>query len=64
MIKNGWMLNVLFMGGKRMTNYEMMIDAVVNQIYLLYNQSDSWDEELSKQTAHRILEIIEEYKNK
>lgn len=47
-----------------MTNYEMMIDAVVNQIYLLYNQSDSWDEELSKQTAHRILEIIEEYKNK
>ncbi len=58
------MLNVLFMEGKRMTNYDMAIDAVVNQIYLLYAQTDSWNEQLSKQTAHKILEIIEEYKSK
>jgi hypothetical protein len=49
---------------RRMTNYDMMIDAVVNQIYLLYNQTDSWNEQLSKETAHRILQIIEEYKSK
>lgn len=47
-----------------MTNYDMVIDAVVNQIYLLYAQTDSWNEELSKQTAHRVLEIVEEYKSK
>ncbi len=47
-----------------MTNYDMAIDAVVNQIYLLYAQTDSWNEQLSKQTAHKILEIIEEYKSK
>lgn len=58
------MLNVLFTEGKRMTNYDMAIDAVVNQIYLLYAQTDSWNEELSKQTAHKILEIIEEYHSK
>ena len=58
------MLNVPFMVEIRMTNYDMMIDAVVNQIYLLYNQTDSWNEQLSKETAHRILQIIEEYKSK
>jgi len=48
-----------------MTNYDMAIDAVVNQIYLLYAQTDSsWNEELSKQTAHKILEIVTEYKSK
>jgi len=31
---------------RRMTNYDMMIDAVVNQIYLLYNQTDSWNEQI------------------
>lgn len=58
------MLSVLFMEGKSMTNYDMMMDAVVNQIYLLYAQTDSWDEKKAKQTAHQILEIIEEYKSK
>lgn len=47
-----------------MTNYDMLMDAVVNQIYLLYAQTDSWDETMAKETAHRILEIIEEYKSK
>lgn len=58
------MLNALFMGEKRMTNYDMLMDAVVNQIYLLYAQTDSWNEVKAKETAHRILEIIEEYKSK
>lgn len=58
------MPNVLFMEGKRMTNYDMLMDAVVNQIYLLYAQTDSWNEVKAKETAHRILEIIEEYKSK
>lgn len=58
------MLNVLFMEGKRMTNYDILMDAVVNQIYLLYAQTDSWNEVKAKETAHRILEIIEEYKSK
>jgi len=52
------------MGGKRMTNYDILMDAVVNQIYLLYAQTDSWNEVKAKETAHRILEIIEEYKSK
>lgn len=58
------MLSVLFMGEKRMTNYDILMDAVVNQIYLLYAQTDSWNETKAKETAHRILEIVEEYKSK
>ncbi len=58
------MLNVLFMEEKNMTDYDMLMDAVVNQIYLLYAQTDSWDEKKAKQTSQRILEIVEEYKSK
>lgn len=47
-----------------MTNYDMLMDAVVNQIYLLYSQTDGWNEQMAKETAHRILEIVEEYKSK
>jgi hypothetical protein len=49
---------------KNMTDYDMLMDAVVNQIYLLYAQTDSWDEKKAKQTSQRILEIVEEYKSK
>jgi hypothetical protein len=52
------------MEGKRMTNYDMLMDAVVNQIYLLYAQTDSWDEKKAKETSHRILQIVEEYFSK
>jgi hypothetical protein len=52
------------MGEKNMTDYDMLMDAVVNQIYLLYAQTDSWDEKKAKQTSQRILEIVEEYKSK
>lgn len=47
-----------------MTNYDILMDSVVNQIYLLYAQTDSWNEEKAKEAAHRILEIVEEYKSK
>ena len=58
------MLSAPFMEGKRMTNYDMLMDKVVNQIYLLYAQTDSWDEKKAKETSHRILEIVEEYFSK
>lgn len=47
-----------------MTNYDKLIDAISNQIYLLNVSNESWDEESAKKTSKRILEIVEEFQQK
>ena len=47
-----------------MSNYDKLIDAISNQIYLLNVSNESWDEESAKKTSKRILEIVEEFQQK
>jgi hypothetical protein len=44
-----------------MTNYDKVIDAITNELYKFNINSDGWNEELAKNTSHRILEIVEEF---
>jgi arginyl-tRNA synthetase len=47
-----------------MTNYDKLVDAISNEIYLLNVSHESWDEESAKNTSKRILEIVEEFQQK
>ena len=47
-----------------MTNYDKLVDAISNEIYLLNVSQESWDEESAKKTSRRILEIVEEFQQK
>jgi hypothetical protein len=47
-----------------MTNYDKLIDAISNEIYLLNVSNESWDEESAKKTSRKILEIVEEFQQK
>lgn len=44
-----------------MTNYDKLVDAISNEIYLLNVSQESWHEESAKKTSRRILEIVEEF---
>jgi len=44
-----------------MTNYDKVIDAISNQIYLLMVSNESWNEGEAKKTSRKILEIVEEF---
>lgn len=44
-----------------MTNYDKLVDAISNEIYLLNVSQESWDEEAAKKTSRKILEIVEEF---
>lgn len=44
-----------------MTNYQILIDSISNEIYQLYNTSNNWDEIEAKQTSHKILTLVEEF---
>ena len=47
-----------------MTNYDKLVDAISNEIYLLNVSQESWNEEAAKKTSRRILEIVEEFQQK
>lgn len=47
-----------------MTNYDRLVDAISNEIYLLNVSQESWNEESAKKTSRRILEIVEEFQQK
>jgi hypothetical protein len=44
-----------------MTNYDKLIDAISNQIYLLNVSNETWNEDNAKITSRKILEIVEEF---
>lgn len=47
-----------------MTNYDKLIDAISNQIYLLNVSNETWNEDNAKKTSRKILEIVEEFQQK
>lgn len=47
-----------------MTNYQILIDSISNEIYQLYNNTDSWNEEMAQKTSHKILTLVEEFQQK
>jgi len=47
-----------------MTNYDILVDAISNEMYLLNVSYESWDEKAAKKTSRRILEIVEEFQQK
>jgi len=47
-----------------MTNYDKLIDAISNQIYLLNVSNETWNEDNAKKTYRKILEIVEEFQQK
>lgn len=47
-----------------MTHYDKLIDSITNEIYQLYNTTDSWDESKAIQTSHKILTLVEEFQQK
>lgn len=46
-----------------MTNYDKVIDAISNEIYLLMVSNESWNELEAKKSSRKILEIVEEFQN-
>lgn len=46
-----------------MTNYDKLIDTIVNELYQIYYTMDDWNEDLAKRNAHKILEIVEEFQS-
>jgi len=46
-----------------MTNYDKLMDAISNEIYLLNVSNKTWDEDNAKKTSRKILEIIEEFQS-
>lgn len=48
-----------------MTHYDKLIDSIVDEIYYVWSEVSDWDhketEETVKETAHRILQHVEEF---
>lgn len=47
-----------------MTNYQILIDSISNEIYQLFDTSNNWDEIETKKTSHKILTLVEEFQQK
>lgn len=45
-----------------MTNYDKLIDSIVNELYQVF-YSDQWNEYEAKKIAHNLLEIVEEFQS-
>jgi hypothetical protein len=47
-----------------MTNYQILIDTITNEMYQLYSTTDSWNEEEATKVSHKILELVEEFQQR
>lgn len=51
-----------------MTDYDKLIDVIIDEMYYLWTEVSDWDhketQEIARETAHRILEYVEEFQNK
>ena len=51
-----------------MTNYDLLIDTIVDEMYYLWTEVSDWNheetQETAKETAQRILEHVEEFQQK
>lgn len=50
-----------------MTHYDQLIDSIIDEMYYLWTEVSDWDSEesreIAKETAHRILEHVEEFQS-
>lgn len=49
-----------------MTHYDKLIDSIIDEIYWMWTETSSWDEDAvdtAKETAHRILQHVEEFQS-
>jgi hypothetical protein len=49
-----------------MTKYDKLMDVIKDHLYAYYisgQQNDGWDEADSQESAHMILQAVEEYQN-
>lgn len=48
-----------------MTHYDKLIDTIIDEIYYVWTEVSNWDDEDNqetvKETAHRILQHVEEF---
>lgn len=48
-----------------MTHYDKLIDSIIDEIYYVWAEVSNWDDddnqETIKETAHRILQHVEEF---
>lgn len=47
-----------------MTHYDKLMDSIVDEIYYVWTEISSWnadDQKTARETAHRILEHVEEF---
>jgi len=47
-----------------MTHYDKLIDSIIDEIYYVWTECSSWnedDQETAKEAAHRILQHVEEF---
>jgi len=47
-----------------MTSYDLVIDAIKQQLYEHHCNVAVWDEQNANETSHKILEIVEEFQQK
>jgi hypothetical protein len=47
-----------------MTNYQILIDTITNEMYQLYTTTDNWDEEQAVKVSHKILELVEKFQQR
>jgi len=46
-----------------MTHYDKLIDSIIDEMYYLWKETWEWDDAASKETAHRILQHVEEFQS-
>jgi hypothetical protein len=47
-----------------MTNYQILIDTITNEMYQLYTTTDNWDEIQAAKVSHKILELVEKFQQR
>jgi len=48
-----------------MTHYDKLMDSIVDEIYYVWTEVSDWnnDEDIVRETAHRILQHVEEFQS-
>ena len=48
-----------------MTHYDKLIDSIIDEIYWVWTEVSDWnsDEDAVRETAHRILQHVEEFQS-
>ena len=50
----------------KMTRYDMLIDSITTELFNYWEDAvngEQWNDDAAKQTAHQILEMVEDYQS-